>query len=107
MKAKVAKQRLLFMQEEDEQHHGKTHLQTWEMVCCNICMLQKDLSNLNKAKVSERAEIKEDIEGLKEQKKELARDLRNQEEVENKNLGISKNGSTSLPGNILRMYQTC
>jgi hypothetical protein len=89
MKAEVAKQRLLFMQEEgerrrkeserrqeeDEIRRGKTLLQTWEMVCSNIRMLQKDLSNLDKAEVSERAEIIEDIEGLKERKKELAHDL--------------------------------
>jgi hypothetical protein len=75
MKAEVAKQRLLFMQEEGERRCGKTLLQTWEMVCGNIRLLRNDLRNLDETEVSARAEILEDIEGLNERKNELAREL--------------------------------
>ena len=75
MKAEVAKQRLLFMQEEGARRRGKTLLQTWEMVCSNIRLLRNDLRNLDETEVSARAEIMEDIEGLNERKNELAREL--------------------------------
>jgi hypothetical protein len=76
MKAEVAKQRLQCMQSEDARRREKTLWQTWEKICSNIRLLQQDLRDLHDSTdVSTRAEIEEDIEGLNEQKNQLAREL--------------------------------
>ena len=73
MKAKVAKQKLHYMQNKDARRREKVLLVTWEKLSNNIRLLRKDFHDVDNA--LDLTEIQEEIEGLAEQKKELAREL--------------------------------
>ena len=80
MRAELAKQKLLYMQQEDSRRREKYHLTMWEKMQSNIRLLRMDLREIEGLPSSAENEaarnsIEREIEALEKKKNELATEL--------------------------------